>query len=46
MKCVEKANLGIIKRLSDFEAGNLVDNKGWTYCPKWKWKEARGTNKN
>ncbi len=41
MKCVEKANVGIIKRVSDSEAENLVYNKGWAYCPKWKWKEVK-----
>jgi len=41
MKCIEKANVGIIKRVSDSEAENLVDNKGWAYCPKWKWKEVK-----
>ena len=46
MKCVEKANIGIIKRVSDSEAEDLVDNKGWSYCPKWKRKETHGTNKN
>jgi len=40
MKCIERANYGIIKRVSDSTAEKLVE-KGWKYCPKWRWKEAK-----
>jgi len=39
MKCVERENLAIIKRVSVSYSGKLV-KKGWAYCPKWKWKQA------
>jgi hypothetical protein len=45
MKCIEKAHVGIIKRVSDSEAEELT-KKGWAYCPKWKWKQAHGKNTN
>jgi len=39
MKCIEKAHVGIIKRVSNPVAEELVE-KGWAYCPKWKRKQA------
>jgi len=38
MKCIEKH--GDVKRVSDEVAADMVDNKGWVYCPKSKWKES------
>ncbi len=35
MKCLEKE--GNVIRMSDHMARELTE-KGWTYCPKWKWK--------
>ncbi len=37
MKCIEKH--GDIKRVKNEVAENMVDKKGWVYCPKSKWKE-------
>jgi hypothetical protein len=38
MKCV-KTNDGKIVRISDQQAGNLVDNKKGKYCSKSEWKK-------
>ncbi len=37
MKCVKKGTQKI-KRVSDSQAMDMVDNKGWDYCPKHEWK--------
>lgn len=39
MKCIEKH--GEIRRVSDSDARIFVEKRGWVYCPKWKWKDAR-----
>lgn len=38
MKCVKK-DTQKIRRVSDPQAMDMVDNKGWNYCPKREWKE-------
>ena len=38
MKCIKKH--GVIKRVSDAEAINLVNEKGWEFCPKSEWKKS------
>lgn len=38
MKCVKK-DTQKIRRVSDSQAANMVDNKEWNYCPKHEWKE-------
>ena len=37
MKCVINTK-GIIKRVPDKKAHEMVRNSGWNYCPKSKWK--------
>jgi hypothetical protein len=37
MKCVKKDLR--IRRVSDSQAIDMVDNHGWKYCPKHEWKE-------
>lgn len=40
MKCVKKGE--VIRRVSNIKAIDMVDNKGWNYCPKHEWKEQEG----
>lgn len=44
MKTIKNKNSGVIKRVDDKEANNLVSMNylGWEYCPKKEWKELRG----
>lgn len=37
MKCVKKGNE--IVRVKDDKAKNMVEEKGWVYCPKSEYKE-------
>jgi hypothetical protein len=37
MKCIKKGEK--IQRVPDIQAHELVENKGWNYCPKHEWKE-------
>lgn len=38
MKTVKDSS-GKIKRVRDETAFDMVDNKGWNFCPKKEWKE-------
>ena len=37
MKCIKKD--GVIERVKDNRAEELVRNEDWKYCPKSEWKE-------
>jgi hypothetical protein len=43
MKCIEKS--GKVRRERDGKAADLVNNEGFKYCPKSKWKEQKGGKK-
>ena len=40
MKCIINAG-GILKRVSNKKALELVDGELWEYCSKREWKESR-----
>lgn len=41
MKCVKTSN-GKIVRVRDEVAARLVEKPGYSYCPKWEWKDQKG----
>ena len=43
MKCVKKE--GVIQRVKDDRAAEMIKTEGYSYCPKSEWKESKGAPK-
>ena len=41
MKCVKKPDSVIVRRVKDETAAKLVEEDGYSYCPKSEWKKAK-----